>query len=53
MVPEPVVHRQRPWGMALAVANESAKKSPAVAGLSGMEAEVGIEPAYADLQSAA
>jgi hypothetical protein len=29
------------------------KKSPAEAGLFNLEAEVGIEPAYADLQSAA
>ena len=29
------------------------KKSPAKAGLFILEAEVGIEPAYADLQSAA
>ena len=29
------------------------RKSPAEAGLQDLEAEVGIEPAYADLQSAA
>jgi hypothetical protein len=35
------------------VANESAKKKPRRSGAFDLEAEVGIEPAYADLQSAA